>query len=105
MADQPVPPGGEPPASAPPSATTPTTPPATSPAPAAPSSSAPFEAEADVMNEGVATRDDISATQSTPAATRDVSASHIARLLYRPIEAPGGPVYQSQVLERQLRRR
>jgi hypothetical protein len=54
------------------------------------------------MNEGVPTRDDISATQSAPTATRDVSSSHIARLLYRPIDTPGGPVYQSQALERRI---
>jgi hypothetical protein len=96
MADEPVSPGGE--TAAPSAATGPST-------PAVPPSGGPFEAEEEVMNEGVATRDDISATQAAPSATRDVSASHIARLLYTPIEVPGGPVYQSQVLERLMRRR
>ena len=66
--------------------------------------SSPFESEAAVLSEGISVRDDISATQATATATRDVSSSHMARLLYQPLGAPGGPVYQSQVLERRQRR-
>jgi hypothetical protein len=65
----------------------------------------PFENEGEVMGQGVPMRDDISATQGAASATRDVSSNHMARLLYRPLDAPGGPVYQSQALERQLRAR
>ncbi|MBF6591633.1 MAG: hypothetical protein IVW57_14065 [Ktedonobacterales bacterium] len=66
---------------------------------------APFEGEREVMGEGVAMRDDITVTQSDDAATRTVSANHIASLLYRPIDEPGGAVYESQHLERRIRSR
>lgn len=64
---------------------------------------APFDDEQRVMHSGLVMRDDISATQVSGAATRDVSASHVSRLLYRAIESAGGPVYESQHIERQLR--
>ncbi len=67
--------------------------------------SGPFEYEEAVMSEGVVIRDDISATQAAPSATRDVSSTHIARLLYQPVGSPGGPVYQSQAIEQRLRAR
>jgi hypothetical protein len=76
-------------------------PPIAQPSPA----SSPFANEAQVMSEGVPTRDDISATQATSTATRDVSSAHIARLLYLPLGVPGGPVYQSQALEQLQRAR
>lgn len=64
----------------------------------------PFTGEQQVMNSGISLRDDISATQMSGNATRAVSSQHLSRLLYRPIDSAGGPVYQSQHLERQLKK-
>lgn len=63
----------------------------------------PFANEAAVMGQGVPMRDDVSETQEHPGATRDISAAHLGRLLYRPIAESGGPVYEAQRLERMLR--
>lgn len=63
----------------------------------------PFTDEQRVMESGIPLRDDISATQMSGQATRAVSSQHLTRLLYRPLDNPGGPVYQSQQLERRLK--
>lgn len=62
----------------------------------------PFQGERQVMQSGLPMRDDVSATQMSGEATRAVSSQHLTRLLYRAIDTPGGPVYQSQQLQRRL---
>lgn len=63
----------------------------------------PFEGEQQVMQSGLPLRDDISATQMSGEATRAVSSQHLSRLLYRPLDTAGGPVYQSEQLQRRLK--